>query len=239
MSSIAIPALPLSLWGRTGAHLPHLVRTMASGDRLARAGDVMERVVFPLDAVVVQARHAPHDPMPLVSGMVGAEGFAGWAALLGAAQWPHDVFAVIPGQVAEVAADDLLAAVDKDGELRTLLLRYVHNFTMQLTQNTIANLGHSVERRLARWLTMFHDRVAGDELRLTHETLAMLLNVRRASVTDSLHILEGEHLVRCTRGKVTVRDRPGLQARAGHSYGYAEGDYNAAIGPFGKASAAQ
>lgn len=211
---------------------------MASGDRLARAGDVISHVAFPAGAVLVQARNASHDPMPLVSGVVGLEGMVGWPALLGSPRWTHEVFAVISGDVLVLTVDDLLAAVDTDAELETLLLRYLHNFTMQLTQNTIANLGHSVERRLARWLTMFHDRVTGDELRLTHETLAMLLNVRRASVTDSLHILEGERLVRCTRGKVTVRDRPGLQERAGYSYGYAEEDYNAAIGPFGKASAA-
>lgn len=228
----------MGLWGRLGAHLPHVTRNMASGDRLALAGGLIDHVAFPATAVLVQARHGPHDTMPLVSAMVGGEGLAGWPALLGAAQWPHEVFAVIAGEVVVVAADDLIAATETDADLRTLLLRYLHNFTMQLTQNTIANLGHSVERRLARWLTMFHDRVAGDELRLTHEMLAMLLNVRRASVTDSLHILEGEHLVRCTRGRVIVRDRAGLQARAGYSYGYAEDDYNAAIGPFGKASAA-
>lgn len=211
---------------------------MASGDRLACAGESIADVAFPISAVLVQARNGPHDPMPLVSGMVGSEGFAGWPVLLGAAQWPHEIFAVIAGDVVIVRADDVLAAVETDPELHTLLLRYLHNFTMQLTQNTIANLGHSIERRLARWLTMFHDRVSGDELRLTHEMLAMLLNVRRASVTDTLHILEGEHLVRCTRGKVMVRDREGLQVRAGYSYGFAENDYNAAIGPFGKASAA-
>ena len=212
---------------------------MASGDRLARARDAIGEVAFPLTGVLVQARNADHDPMPLVSGMVGPEGMVGWGSMLGATHWPYEVFAVIAGDVAVVSTDDLLRSTRRDEELRALLLCYVHNFTMQLTQNTIANLGHSVERRLARWLTMFHDRVAGDELRLTHETLAMLLNVRRASVTDSLHILEGEHLVRCTRGKVTVRDRCGLQERAGYSYGFSEGDYNAAIGPFGKASAAQ
>lgn len=211
---------------------------MVAGERLAVTDDALRRVAFPLDAVLVQARNAAHDAIPLVSGMVGNEGLVGWAALLGATHWPHEIFVVIPGDVAEVAVDDLLAAAANAPDLRALLLRYVHNFTMQLTQNTIANLGHSVERRLARWLTMFHDRVSGDELPLTHETLAMLLNVRRASVTDLLHILEGERLVRCTRGRVAVRDRAGLQARAGNSYGYAETDYNETIGPFGKASAA-
>ena len=239
MSHQAVSALALDLWDRTGKSLPHTVRTMASGDRIASAGDAITEVAFPLTGVLVQARNADHDPMPLVSGMVGPEGMVGWGAMLGAVEWPYEVFAVIAGEVAVVRTDDLVQSIRRDDALHALLLRYVHNFAMQLTQNTIANLGHSVERRLARWLTMFHDRVAGDELRLTHETLAMLLNVRRASVTDSLHILEGEHLVRCTRGKVTVRDRAGLQARAGYSYGFSENDYCAAIGPFGKGSAAQ
>lgn len=236
MSEAAIPTSSASLWSRTGAALRHHIREVASGERLATAGDGITCVAFPLTAVLVQARHADHDPMPLVSGMVGCEGMAGWSALLGGSQWKHEVFSVIAGQVAIVTVDDLNDGMDDDPDLRALLLRYVHNFMMQLTQNTIANLGHSVERRLARWLTMFHDRTEGDELRLTHETLAMLLNVRRASVTDSLHILEGERLVRCTRGRILVRDRAALQARAGYSYGYAESDYNDAIGPFGKAS---
>lgn len=231
--------MPARLWDFTGAHLPHRHRLVAAGDWLARTGEPLDRLIFSLDAVLVQARNAPYDVMPLISGMIGGEGLVGGAALLGAPQWQHDVFAVIAGDVIEVTADDLRAAVDSDPELRALLFRYLHNFTLQLAQNVIANLGHSVERRLARWLTMFHDRVAGDELRLTHDRIAMLLNVRRASVTDSLHILEGERLLQCTRARIIVRDRAGLQVRAGYSYGYAEDDYNAAIGPFGKASAAQ
>lgn len=219
--------------------VPHRRRMIASGDRIGLAGDPIDRLFFPIDAVFVLARNAAYDPVPLASGMIGREGALGVARLLGASRWQHEAFAVIAGDTIEVAADELLTALDDDPGLRALLLCYVHNYMLQLTQNTIANLGHSVERRLARWLTMFHDRCPGDELRLTHETLAMLLNVRRASVTDSLHILEGERLVRCSRGLITVRDRAGLQAAAGYSYGYAESDYNSAIGPFGKHSAGQ
>ena len=112
----------------------------------------------------------------------------------------------------------------------------VHNHMLQLAQSVVANLGHSLERRLARWLAMLDDRSATDVLAVTHDQLAQLLNVRRATVTDALHVLEGEKLIRNTRGRVAVRDRAGLRARAMQSYGLSEDDYRATIGPLGKNS---
>ena len=64
--------------------------------------------------------------------------------------------------------------------------------------------------------------------------LADALKVRRASVTDCLHVLEGERIVRCTRGETIVRDRAALEELAGDAYGAAERTYATLIGPFGK-----
>lgn len=228
--------MQISLWERLGSPLPHKRRMLAAGERIAVTGEPIDVILLPLQAVCVMARHDHYDRQPLASGMIGPEGLLGFSRFLGNTVWRNNVLVVIGGDAIEVDADAIANAVETDRELRDLILRYIHNYTLQLTQNTIANMGHSVERRLARWLTMFHDRNIDDDLRLTHDMLAMLLNVRRASVTDSLHILEGERLVRCTRGRVTVRDRQGLQDRAGYSYGYSEADYNLSIGPFGKAS---
>jgi hypothetical protein len=41
-------------------------------------------------------------------------------------------------------------------------------------------------------------------------------------VTDALHILEGERVLRCTRAMIVVRDRDGLETAAGVSYGAPE-----------------
>lgn len=59
---------------------------------------------------------------------------------------------------------------------------------------------HPVEVRLARWLLMAHDRADGDELALTNDYMAVMLAVRRPSVTTALHVLEGNRLIRGTRG---------------------------------------
>ncbi len=81
---------------------------------------------------------------------------------------------------------------------------------------------------------MNHDRLDGDEIVLTHEQLGVMLGVRRATVTDTLHILEGEHLIRSLRGRIVILDRPGLVDFAGHVYGAAEEAYSRLIAPFPK-----
>ena len=61
-----------------------------------------------------------------------------------------------------------------------------------------------------------------------------MLGVRRATVTDSLHILEGLGAIKSSRGCIVIRDRALLEASAGESYGFAEYHYRQLIAPFGK-----
>lgn len=81
---------------------------------------------------------------------------------------------------------------------------------------------------------MAHDRADGDELALTHDYLSIMLGVRRPSVTTALHILEGNLLIKGTRGTITVRDRPGLEEFSDGSYGKPENEYARLISPFFK-----
>jgi hypothetical protein len=64
---------------------------------------------------------------------------------------------------------------------------------------------------------MAQDRT-GDEIPLTHEFLAMMLGTRRASVTVALHVLEECRTIELKRGRIWVRDRPGLEKAAGDCY---------------------
>ena len=73
--------------------------------------------------------------------------------------------------------------------------------------------------RLTRRLLMLHDRSASDAFEVKHSQIAEALSVRRASVTDTLHLLEGEHVLRCRRTQIGILDRPALEAAAGSAYG--------------------
>lgn len=76
---------------------------------------------------------------------------------------------------------------------------------------------------------MYHDRIDGDDVPVTHGMLGMMLNVRRAGVTDGMHVLEGKLAIRADRGHVHVRDRGKLIDMAGGSYGIPEAEYERLI----------
>ena len=76
----------------------------------------------------------------------------------------------------------------------------------------------TVEARLARLLLMVADRLDSSDLRLTHDRIALMLGCRRAGVTMSLHLLEGEHAIRATRAHIRLLDRARLRDLAGASY---------------------
>ena len=71
---------------------------------------------------------------------------------------------------------------------------------------------------------MAQDRVKTDDIPLTHEFLSMMLGVRRAGVTEAMHVLEGRGAVRARPGRVTVRDRRKLEPIAGACYGVPESE---------------
>ena len=83
----------------------------------------------------------------------------------------------------------------------------------QVSQSVACNGLHRLVQRCCRWLLMTRDRVGSDDLRLTHEYLALMLGARRASVTEALRPLKQAGLVRSHRGRITILDvrawRPG------------------------------
>jgi CRP-like cAMP-binding protein len=109
--------------------------------------------------------------------------------------------------------------------LAAVLARFTHVFAAQVAYTALSNATDHVDRRLARWILMSHDRIEGDVIRITHDYIAVMLAVRRPGVTTSLHVLEGLHLIRSERGTITIRDRSGLEAYAGRCYGRFEQEY--------------
>ena len=77
---------------------------------------------------------------------------------------------------------------------------------------------------------MAHDRLNGDEMHLTHESLAVMLGVRRAGVTIALHEFESVALISTARSRITVLDRDGLRNAASGLYGIPEVEYARLLG---------
>lgn len=167
-------------------------------------------------------------------GVIGFEGMAGTHVLTGIDRTPVRTFMQVAGRGWRVPKHALLDAMESDVVLRGHLLRYVHAFQLQLAHLAFANGRCKVVERLARWLLMSDDRIGNEPIELTHDFLSMMLGVRRSSVTDMIHVLEGEQAVRADRAQITIRDRSKLERIAGDAYGVPELEYEAIFGPFRK-----
>src|SRR5258706_1385090 len=62
------------------------------------------------------------------------------------------------------------------------------------------------------------DRLQGNELRMTQELIANMLGVRREGVTLAAGELQAAGLIHYSRGRITVLDRPKLEARVCECY---------------------
>jgi hypothetical protein len=78
---------------------------------------------------------------------------------------------------------------------------------------------------------MSFDRSKGEDLPLVHDFIAMMLAVRRSGVTTAIHVLEGHHAIKATRGSIKLRDREVLEELARGSYGDPEAEYERLMGP--------
>ncbi|WP_132254706.1 Crp/Fnr family transcriptional regulator [Methylobacterium segetis] len=102
-------------------------------------------------------------------------------------------------------------------EIRRLLLEcpavaeVLHRHLRQQLEGSLwahgASMVRSLERRLAAWLVEASGLLDSAILPATHDHIAQMLGFRRASVTVALHVLEGDGLIRSTRGRVEIRDR--------------------------------
>ena len=206
---------------------------LEEGATVATRGQAIGTICFPEGGVASYSDVS--EQVRTGIGMVGYEGFVEWHVLMGCERAVHDVtVAVGQGTALRVPSDVLLESSRRSASLHNLLMRFVQAFVVQLSRTAVSNLNDPVDRRLARWLLMNHDRLEGDEVELSHSEIATMLGVRRASVTDALHVLEGMRLIRAQRRHILVRDRTGLRAFAGDSYGTPEAEYARLIAPFGK-----
>ncbi len=202
---------------------------LAPGDALMRSGEPIDRLIFPENAPVMLSVSTGGSLQDV--GLIGRDGVVGWSRLLSDQPAPFDATVRIhSGTAIAIPADAMLEAAAAEPAMMTALLGFAQRFTMQMARTMASALRDVPERRIARLLLMIDDRTDGEIMAITHAAIASTLNLRRATVTDCLHVLEGERMVRCSRGRIVLRDRAALEACAGLAYVPADGLTTARIG---------
>ena len=155
---------------------------------LERPGRNIEHVYFP-EAGIASVVATQKNGTNVEVGLIGCEGMSGVAVTLGNHQSPNETYMQVAGEGQRIAADTLRAIAAKNPGVQKTMLRYVQAFLTQASHTAICNARSRIDERLARWILMAHDRVAGPTIPLTHEFIALMLGVRRAGVTETLRVL--------------------------------------------------
>lgn len=196
---------------------------------LERPNQRIDAVYFPEAGIASVVAVQPNGKRVEV-GLIGREGMTGLPIVLGNHRSPHATYIQVPGRAQRIAATEFRNAIRTSPSLRDSLLKFVQAFGVQTTHTAICNAQSRLDVRLARWLLMAHDRAGDDALPLTHELLALMLGVRRPSVTEALHALGKQGLIACGRAQIAVKNRKGLERAAGAAYGTPEAEYRRLIG---------
>jgi CRP-like cAMP-binding protein len=207
---------------------------LEQGQILYDADRPIEFVYF-VDEGMVSVVSVMQNGSSIEIAMIGNEGVAGWMAVLGVPSIAYRHTVQAAGRARRVAVASLLKMVHQDNGFRDsgfrgLLERYQAAFLTQAMQGVACNGLHTIEQRLCRWLLSTRDRTGSSELAITHDLLAQMLGVRRASVTDVLRPLQDDGVIRASRGKLTIVDADRLAAASCECYRIIRREYERMLG---------
>jgi len=205
---------------------PHLeLGPLPLGQVLYESGDQPHHVYFPI-ASIVSLLHVMADDASAELAVVGNEGIVGIALFMGGETMPSRAVVQSAGYAYRLKGQLLREEFNRSRELQHLLLRYTQALLTQMSQSVVCNRQHSVDQQLCRWLLLSLDRLASNKLTMTQELIANMLGVRREDVTKVASKLQSAGLIHYNRGRITVLDRPRLEARACECYQVTKSEFD-------------
>jgi len=210
-----LAALPADEYARLFPHM-ELV-PMPLGNALYESGMQMRHVYFPTTCIV-SLLYVMEDGSSAEIAVVGNEGLVGVSLFMGGETTPSRAVVQSAGHAYRLKGQLLKDEFYRAGPMQRLLLRYTQSLLTQMAQTAVCNRHHSVDQQLCRWLLLSLDRLSSNVLTMTQELIANMLGVRREGVTEAAGKLQRAGLINYSRGKITVLDRPGLEARVCECY---------------------
>ena len=187
------------------------------GEGVCEPGIAMRHVYFPTTCIV-SLLYVMEDGASAEIAVVGNEGIVGISVFMGGETTTSRAVVQSAGHAYRLEGQLLKDAFFRAGPMQLLLLRYTQALLTQMAQTAVCNRHHSVDQQLCRWLLLSLDRLPTNKLIMTQELIANMLGVRREGVTESAGNLQRAGLIHYSRGKITVLDRPGLEARVCECY---------------------
>jgi len=198
---------------------------MKLGDVLYEPGATLSHVHFPTTAIV-SLLYVMEDGASSEIAVVGNEGVVGISLFMGGESTSSRAVVQAAGQGFRMKSSVLMQEFHRGGPVLHLLLRYTQALITQMAQTAVCNRHHALDQQLCRWMLLTLDRLDSNQVVMTHELLSTILGVRRAGISEAAGRLQHDGLIRYERGRITVLDRAGLQARSCECYAVVKAEYD-------------
>lgn len=169
-----------------------------------------------MEVVVFLTSGLASNVLTLPDGANGESSIVGPAEMVGLPRWLGDNTShtytnmQIGGDGYVLPMADFLASAERCPALQLSLRRQAAHTIRSLAQTTVCNTEHEASHRLARWLHSVQVRVRTDEIGLTQEFLALMLGVRRPTVTLEALKLKEKGIIDYRRARICISDTAGL-----------------------------
>lgn len=204
--------------------------TFPVGHVVHHPGEPIHTLYFPLTCMI-SITITMSDGHTVETGMVGSREVVGINAFMGGRETTQTEYvAQLPGDAIKIAAEPLRIEFDRNTEMRAVMLKYTQAMIAHISQNVACNRLHTLEHRCARWLLEVRDRVQSDSFPLTHEFIAEMLGVDRASVSQAAMRLKNRGIINYTRGHINIADVPALEAESCECYKVLLDEYQRLLG---------
>jgi CRP-like cAMP-binding protein len=209
-------SLPLDARERLFPHLKPVILPL--GTVLYESGSLLPHIYFPTDAIV-SLLYVLGNGASAEIAVVGNDGAVGVSLFMGGETTTSRAVVQSAGWAYRLTGARLKREFARHGDLMYILLRYTQSLITQMAQTAVCNRHHAVDQQLCRWLLLSLDRLSSNELVMTHELIANMLGVRREGVTDAAGKLQKLGVIRYSRGRITVLNRPELERHCCECYG--------------------
>ncbi len=211
--------------------LPHLEPlNYGKGATIFEAGSPVTHITFPCEHAVVTLVITTSDGRSAETATIGHEGAVGGVVSQGYVPASTHAVVQIAGPMLRIDSFALQEAKRQSRHVRDLFARYSDCMLAQVLQSSACNALHPIEQRCLRWLQTLHDRIGSPVLPITHELLAAMLGVQRTYLTRILRILQDQGLIKVGRGRITILNRPGMEAASCDCHARVREHYRTVLG---------
>lgn len=184
---------------------------------LIEADKQCDSVYFPTEGIV-SLMSVMKDGSTTEIGLIGTEGMVGILPFLGKGTYSNRALVQLKGSAMRLDVETLRAEFDRGETLQELILSYALKLFDQVSQCAACNNQHTVKQKTARWLLMIDDRTETETFPMTQQLISRMLGVRRPGVTEAAVEIQRSGIISYYRGKMTIVDRPALEAIACECY---------------------